>query len=132
DALQQFVRLSPLRTHPSPPDRGLKLVEKKIPWRPEALAKEARWDVILPCWLSGKDTPGVFVGNAREVRRADAPGPAFAFPSGAKAVPPTPSGILAVDWNNDHATDFLLAGAGGLRFYQQKPDGTFADVTDRT
>jgi Tfp pilus assembly protein PilF len=132
DSLQQFLRLAPLRTQPSPPDRGLKLVEKKILWRPEVVAKEARWDLILPCWLNGKDTPGVFVANAREVRRADAAGPAFPFPSGGKAVPPTPSGILAIDWNNDHATDFLLAGAGGLRFYEQKPDGSFADITDQT
>src|SRR5262249_25710318 len=36
---------------------------------------------------------------------------------------------LVVDLDNDLRNDLVLAGAGGLRFYQQKADGSFADVT---
>src|SRR5205085_11519720 len=45
---------------------------------------------------------------------------------------PSAVGVVALDWNNDYRTDLLLAGAGGLRFYQQAADGRFTDVTEKT
>lgn len=128
DALQQFVKLAPLRTAPSPPDVDLTFEAKPLPWQ----VKDARWDVILPAWLNGTDAPVVLVANAREVRRTDGASPIFAFPSGANATPPTLAGVLAVDWNNDQLMDFVLAGAGGLRFFEQQEGGKFTDVTERT
>jgi hypothetical protein len=74
----------------------------------------------------------VFVANGREVRRADAKAPAIPFPGGPKAVAPSAAGVLSVDWNNDYRPDLLLAGAGGLRFWEQQPDGSFVDVTEKT
>ncbi len=132
DSMQQFVRLAPLRSDPSPPDTAMTFEPKPLALRPEVSGKGKRWDVILPAWLNGTDAPVVLVANAQEVRRADADGPTFAFPSGTKAVPPSMAGILAVDWNNDHLTDFLLVGAGGLRFFAQEANGKFADVTEST
>src|SRR5439155_1253177 len=57
---------------------------------------------------------------------------ALAFPGGPSATAPSAVGVVALDWNNDYRTDLLLAGAGGLRFYQQGADGRFADVTEKT
>jgi Tfp pilus assembly protein PilF len=129
-SLQQFVRLAPLKTDPSPPDPDLTFAEAKLLWRPEVEAGKDRWDVLTPVWLNGHDTPAVMLARSGEVRRGDAAGPAFAFPSGGKA-PPSIDGVLAIDWNNDHATDFVLAGAGGVRFHQQEANGSFKEVTDR-
>jgi hypothetical protein len=44
----------------------------------------------------------------------------------------SPDSILALDWNNAFRTDLLVAGKGGLRFYEQRKDGTFVDVTKKT
>ncbi|MFO0844884.1 MAG: FG-GAP-like repeat-containing protein [Gemmataceae bacterium] len=129
-SLQQFVRLAPLKTEPSPPDLDLWFPAAKLLWRPEVDAGKERWDVIAPVWLNGNDTPAVMLANSREVRRGDAAGPALPFPSGGQ--PPTIDGVLAIDWDNDHATDFLLSGAGGLRFHKQESNASFKDVTDRT
>ena len=74
----------------------------------------------------------VFVANAHEVRRADVMAPALPFPGGPKAVAPSAAAVLALDWDNDFRMDLLLAGAGGLGFWQQRPDGSFADVSAKT
>ena len=114
----------------------------------------ARWDVLCTTWLMDEQQraalvegaaqggvairaadlfqPAVFVANAREVRRAGAAAPLLPFPGGPKAIAPTTAGVLPLDWDNDFRTDLLLAGAGGLRFWQQRQGGSFADVTDKT
>ena len=79
----------------------------------------------------GEGPPALFVANGREVRRIDGTGPVLPFPGGPTASI-SPHGVLAVDLNSDYRMDFVLAGAGGLRFFQQKQDGTFADVTAAT
>ncbi|HLW66371.1 MAG TPA: FG-GAP-like repeat-containing protein [Gemmataceae bacterium] len=131
EALQQFLRLSPLRTTPDPPDTGLTFTPRTIDNVVPDVAKE-RWDLCLPVWLSGESAPAVFVANAKTVRRADGPAPVLSFPSGAQHLPPTANGILPVDWNNDTLNDLLLAGVGGLKFWQQDKDGGFSDVTAKT
>lgn len=130
--IHQFLKLDPLRTQPSKPDLDLTIADRKLTWQPDVVATGARWDVILPVWLNETAPLAVFVGNAKEVRRADGPGASLAFPAGPKAEPPGMHGVLAIDWNNDHRTDLLLAGAGGLRFNLQQADGSFADVTAKT
>src|SRR5207253_7862554 len=82
-------------------------------------------------WLNGEGAPVVFVANGKEVRRSGSKDPALRFPGGATATPPSLDGVLAIDWNNDQRNDLLLAGAGGLRFYQQDAKGNFADVTQK-
>src|SRR5205814_3801940 len=56
----------------------------------------------------------------------------LAFPGGAAATPPTPEGILPLDFNFDFRYDMALAGAGGVRFFQQSRTGSFEDVTGKT
>ncbi len=128
EPVEQFLRLPPMRATASPPDTELKF-EAAPPGPVAAAVAAARWDVVLPVWLTQDADPVVFVANGREVRRAVGDAPALAFPGGAKAVPPSAHGVLPVDWNNDFRTDLVLAGAGGLRFFRQGEDGHFTDVT---
>ncbi len=125
--LQQFIRLAPLKTDPSSPDFDLTFVKESREWQPEVGA--SRWEVMQPVWLTGKSDAAVLLANSSDVRRGDAVGPRFDFPGNGQ--PPSLAGILAVDWNNDHATDLLLVGAGGLRLHQQQKDGTFEDITNQ-
>jgi tetratricopeptide (TPR) repeat protein len=51
------------------------------------------------------------------------------FPGGAGHVPPTPEGILQLDFSYDFKTDLALAGAGGVRLFRQVEGAAFVDVT---
>jgi Tfp pilus assembly protein PilF len=126
-SLQQFLVLAPIHLAPDGPDRELSFRDdtNASAFRPDVF--QARWEQVLPVWLGQADRPVLFVASGKEVRRLDADHPRLTFPGGDKATPPSMDGVLAFDWNNDYRTDFLLAGAGGLRFYQQQQDGTFVD-----
>jgi cytochrome c-type biogenesis protein CcmH/NrfG len=125
ELMSGFVRLAPVRPTPAPPDLALS-------YGPAKPLGDVRGDMVLPVWLDPADTPAVFVANAKEVHRADGPGPTLPFPGGTKNVPPTANGVIAFDWNNDLRPDLLFAGAGGLRFFQGGEGGAFTDVTART
>jgi Tfp pilus assembly protein PilF len=146
--LHDFLRLANPRSTPAPPDRNLAFVTEALPGL--GLDK-AHWDVVRGVWvLSEKQRAALFAGafeagahigqiepprptaclaNAREVLCGETKIP---FPGSPRAVAPSLAGVLAIDWDNDLRTDLVLAGAGGLRFWQQRADGTFADVTDKT
>jgi cytochrome c-type biogenesis protein CcmH/NrfG len=132
EPIQQFLRLAPMRATASPPDTEMTFEAAPLPGPVAEAVAGARWDVILPVWLTQDAEPVVLAANGREVRRATGDAPPLEFPGGAKAVPPSARGVLPVDWNNDFRTDLLLAGAGGLRFYQQGENGRFTDVTAKT
>ncbi|HEX3449114.1 MAG TPA: CRTAC1 family protein, partial [Isosphaeraceae bacterium] len=123
EPIEQFLRLTPPRPTPSPPDDALAFAIESL-----GASASAQGVFLLP---DGEGTPALFVANGREVRRTDGTGPVLPFPGGPTATI-SPHGVLAVDLNSDFRIDLVLAGAGGLRFFQQKPDGTFADVTAAT
>jgi tetratricopeptide (TPR) repeat protein len=152
--VRHFLVLARPRSTPAPPDAELS-------WRAERLPtpgldkpglEKSRWDVLRTVWLArekpladlkggAKPVAGrasdvfalaVFVANGREIRRADVQAPPFPFPGGPNEAPPTAAGVLTLDWNNDFRIDLLLAGAGGLAFWQQGPDGSFASVNANT
>lgn len=79
--------------------------------------------------------PALLLANGQQVQiQSTVPGIApitLPFPGGAAQTPPTPDGILAVDWNNDFQIDLALAGAGGLKLFQQGPNSTWVDITGR-
>jgi hypothetical protein len=130
EPLRRFLRLPPAPPAASDPD--LELTFRAAPLAAHAGLPKTPWAVVLPVWMS-RGVPGtVFVADAREVRRTDLDGPALSFPGGSQLRPPSEAGVVPLDWNNDFRTDLLLAGAGGLRFYQQQDRGTFADVTAET
>jgi Tfp pilus assembly protein PilF len=155
--VQRFLRLQQPRPTPAAPERDLALVVGPWPARPVSAVTGGRWEVVRVGWrLSEEERQALiaeaqlaksgglharwddviktvfFVANAREVRRADADAPALEFPGGPKYVAPTAAGVLPFDWDNDMRTDLLLAGAGGLRLYRQRPDGGFDDVTRKS
>jgi cytochrome c-type biogenesis protein CcmH/NrfG len=153
--IHHFLRLRPPPPAPAPPDHNLTFGIG--PWaaaQPVVGLDKERWDGLWLQWrmraqeyasvvksaIDGGPAgaqgrafvPAVWVANGRVVRRADAQAPDLPFPGGAKNVAPSPAGVLALDWNNDLRTDLLLAGAGGLRFWQLQADDTLIDVTAKT
>ncbi len=149
--LQRFLRLAPVRPTPAPPDLALAF---KLESQPGVNVDKSRWDVVRPAWMLAAEqrTPllkigdkgghrvwspetfklTLFLADADEVRRADIDAPAVPFPGGPKKVAPAAAGVLPMDWNGDYLTDLVLAGAGGIRFWQQQIDGSFTDVTAKT
>jgi len=148
ESLQRFLRLEPARATPASPDRALSFKIEKLP------SPQETWSALRPLWLINERQhqaltqdasrggiesrpaevfqAALLVAHADAVRRLDADAPTFAFPGGAKKTAPSSAGILTIDWDNDFLTDLVLAGAGGIRFWQQKPAGAFVDVTAKT
>jgi tetratricopeptide (TPR) repeat protein len=129
-ALETLVRLPPPRHTPAEPDTDLTFTAQPIPDAPTG-----RWDALAPVWLDKKGQPAIAIANDRQVRiigrwhaREAVPQRGITLPS----INVAPNGLLPLDWNNDFRTDLLLAGPGGLRFYEQQADGSFTDVTAKT
>ena len=56
----------------------------------------------------------------------------FRSPADRSKVPPSPEGVLQIDFNYDFKTDLVLAGAGGVRLFRQDSPSAFTDVTAQT
>jgi hypothetical protein len=123
EPIEEFLRLTPAAPTPSPPDNSLTFAI-------ESLASDAATPgaIVVAVALDGQGTPTLFVADGRMIRRIDGTGPVLQFPGGPTASI-GPHGVLAVDLNSDYRLDFVLAGAGGLRVFHQKEDGTFTDAT---
>ncbi len=153
--LVHFLRLPAPPVTPAPPDQGLTYAVGPSKLDLNAAVEKSTWNVVRVAWMLCEKkrkelldslasfplvkgpaaeafVPAVFVANSEEVRRADAEAAPMPFPSGAKKVVPSPNGVLAVDLDNDFRTDLVFAGAGGLAFWQQRSDGSFKNVTDKT
>lgn len=120
DSLLSLLCLIPVQHAPAPIDVELTFTPEPLPQSPAGV-----WDVVLPVWLTGEGQPAVFVANSKEIRRTD-------NESTLPSIPVSSQGVIPLDWNNDLRTDLLLAGAVGLRFYQQQEDGTLDDTTVKT
>jgi Flp pilus assembly protein TadD len=120
-----FVRLESPDFAPAPPDQALTFAAQPI----ESFGKGI-WSWIGAIPLNGEGAPTVAVAKNREVRLAS--GVSLPFPGGKTGAPPTPEGILPIDFNYDFKTDLVLAGAGGLRFLRQDSPQAFSDVTGQT
>lgn len=149
--LHHFLKLERLPHIPSPPDPAL-----TFSMEPLAVAgnKKIRWDVARPVWFLNENNrkelattagaraaedryigtlkPVIFLANATDVKHANAEKSTITFAGGEKNVAPKLPGLLAVDLDNDFRFDLVLTGTGGMRFWQQKSDGTFANVTEKT
>ncbi len=103
-----------------------------IEFQPEPVpgADPSPSDWIGAISLSGVGAPIVVTATAREVRLTS--GANFPFPGGTSNIPPSPDGILPIDFNYDFKTDLVLAGAGGVRLLRQDRPSTFTDVTVQT
>ncbi len=120
----RFLTLPTPSARPAPADHTLAFASTSLPTSsqgPRTLA------VAVPIDSDGR--PALFVADGHDVERVGTPAARLPFPGGDAATPPSPSGVLALDWNHDFRTDLLLAGRGGLRLFIQAADGTFDDRT---
>ncbi|AXC15235.1 hypothetical protein ACPOL_5991 [Acidisarcina polymorpha] len=92
--------------------------------------KNQDWNWIEAITLTDAGAPTTIVANGDSVLTAT--GAEFPFPGGTERTPPSPEGIVPVDFNFDFKTDLVLAGAGGLRFLRQDSVQSFTDVTTQT
>jgi Tfp pilus assembly protein PilF len=125
EPIERFLTLPTPSPTPSAPDEGLAYRVEPVPH-----GGEEKKGAVIASWLGADGPTALFASDGREVRRVDRDGPALAFPGGPEGTPPSPDGLLAVDWNSDEAMDLVLTGAGGLRLFRQGEDGSFEDVTD--
>jgi hypothetical protein len=120
-----FVRLQTPAFVPAPPDQGLSFTTQALPE-----FTGSTWSWIGAVSLDGNGTPVIAVANGREVRLSS--GAKLPFPGGKGAANPAPDSVLPVDFNYDFKTDFVFAGAGGVRFLRQDKADHFTDVTAAT
>jgi Tfp pilus assembly protein PilF len=117
-----FVRLESPVFKPAPADMAIRFVVQ-----PVADAGNHRWDWIGAIQLGSTALPAIAEANGREVHLST--GATLPFPGGPSSVPPSPEGVLQVDFNYDFKTDLVLAGAGGVRLFRQDSPSAFTDVT---
>jgi tetratricopeptide (TPR) repeat protein len=124
----QFLKMETPVFKTAAPDLDLKF-EPQVEKVEEAKAfKPADW--IGAIALSGSGAPVLATATATEVRLGS--GPTLPFPGGPGNTPPTPDGILALDFSYDFKTDLVFAGAGGVRLFRQENPSSFVDVTAQT
>jgi Tfp pilus assembly protein PilF len=112
---------------PAAPDTSLAFTAQPVA-NPDSTRANANWIGAIAVGSAG--APIIAEANGREVRLAT--GAAFPFPGGPTATPPSPDGILQIDFNYDFKTDLVLAGAGGVRLMRQDDPKTFTDVTAKS
>jgi Tfp pilus assembly protein PilF len=121
EVIPRFLRLPAPHAHPSAPDTALTFAVEQLstsggPWR---------W--ITAVALGGEGTPAVMMANGHEVRVLE--GVVLEFPGGPGVQPPSPNGIVGMDFNADFQMDLAFAGAGGLALFRQDNASAFTDVT---
>ena len=117
-----FLRLEPPVFKPAPPDLALRFDPK-----PLADAGNRHWSWIGAIQFGSAGAPVVAEADAHEVHLSS--GATLPFPGGSAAAPPSPDGVLQIDFNYDFKTDVVLAGAGGVRLFRQDSPSAFTDVT---
>jgi Tfp pilus assembly protein PilF len=113
-----FVKLETPTFTPAAPDLSLTFNTENL------TGKDLTWIGAVTLGMSGE--PVVVTANAHEVHIGNV---VFPFPGGPSATAPSPDGIAPMDFTYDFKTDFVLAGAGGLRLMRQDDPGKFSDVT---
>ena len=124
-AFTRFVRLRSPDFKAAPADTNL-----AFDAQPVENAGNGPWSWIGAIQLGRAGSPIAGVANGEEVRLAT--GVVLRFPGGPSKVPPSPEGVLQLDFDYDFRTDLALAGAGGVRLFRQDGPAAFTDVTGRT
>jgi tetratricopeptide (TPR) repeat protein len=119
-----FVRMESPEFKPAPADAAI-----QFPPQPVA-DSNGHWNWIGAIQLGSTGTPVIAEANSREVHLST--GATLPFPGGPSGVPPSPEGVLQVDFNYDFKTDLVLAGAGGVRLFRQDSASVFTEVTTQT
>jgi tetratricopeptide (TPR) repeat protein len=120
-----FLRMDTPVFQPAPADTALRFTAQALP-NPES----ARWNWIGAISLASQGTPAIAEANGKLVRLST--GASFPFPGGPTQAPPSPEGVVPVDFNYDFKTDLVLAGVGGVRLMRQDSPIAFTDVTSQS
>ncbi len=120
-----FLKMESPSFQPTAPDPSLSFNPEPLPGGPAG-----RWDWVGAVSLGTSGPATAIEADAQNVHLTT--GPVLAFPGGAANTPPSPEGILGIDFTYDFKTDLVLAGAGGVRFFRQDTPATFTDVTAAT
>ncbi|HEX8234722.1 MAG TPA: FG-GAP-like repeat-containing protein [Abditibacteriaceae bacterium] len=123
---ERFLWLTTPSSQPSPPDMSLAFKAQSLPGI-------SRADALRIAYFAAETPPAVLAADAAQVQRAGAsragtPALKLKFP-GAAGTASSSHSMAILDWNYDFKNDVALAGAGGLRLYQQSSANVFADVT---
>ncbi|HEX8463861.1 MAG TPA: FG-GAP-like repeat-containing protein [Abditibacterium sp.] len=141
EPLERFIWLKPQwpTTQPSAPD--LKLSFAAQPFAAIAIQTSAQNSALSAVYLDERGTPAVFAATSGtaasgaasgQVQNLSQRGAILPFAAGALSAGVAPAalqGVTGLDWNFDFKNDLLLAGAGGLRLWQQGASNSFSDVT---
>jgi hypothetical protein len=119
DSFEHFLSLPLPPSTPAAPDRGLSFTAQNETAR--------RASAAVAFSLDGTSPPVLFAADATTLWRTDRSGNSWPFP-GSMEFPAESAALLPIDWNNDFATDLIVAGSGGVRLYIQE-NGTFVDRT---
>jgi len=125
EPLSRFLLLTNPPSQPAAPDLMMRFTNQSF----DKLSGTG-WKWIGAVSLSGSGDPAAAVANDHEVRLSTGAG--LPFPGGSAQAPPSPEGVLPMDFNYDFNTDLLLAGEGGLRLFRQDRPDAFTDVTSST
>jgi Flp pilus assembly protein TadD len=120
-----FLRLESPVFRPAPPDVAIQFTAQ-----PVTNAGEHHWNWIGAIQLASAGPAAIAEADGREVRLST--GATLPYPGGPSAIPPSPEGVLQIDFNYDFKTDLVLAGAGGVRLFRQDSPSAFTDVTAQT
>ena len=121
----RFQRLASPAARTAPADTALAFDLKPVP-----AVGGSRWNWIGAIQLSSAGPPVLAVANGTELRLSS--GASLPFPGSARNSPPSPEGVLQIDFNYDFKTDLVLAGEGGVRLFRQETPAAFTDVTAQT
>ena len=120
-----FLRLQSPDFKPAAPDLAINFVTQPV--SNAGSGNSGHWDWIGAIQLGSAGAPVIAEANGHDVHLLS--GATLPFPGGSSSVPPSPEGVLQVDFNYDFKTDLVLAGAGGVRLFRQDSPSAFTDVT---
>ena len=123
-----FVRMESPVFKPAPADTVIQFAAQPV--ADTSLHRD--WNWIGAIQLGSAGVPVIAEANGREVHLSLPSGATLRFPGGPSSIPPSPEGVLQVDFNYDFKTDLVLAGAGGVRLFRQNSPSAFTDVTTQT
>jgi Tfp pilus assembly protein PilF len=121
----QFLRLASPVFQPAPADNAL-----AFDLKPVTTLSGSRWNWIGAIQMGAAGEPILAAANGTELRLSS--GASLPFPGGPARTPPSPEGVLQVDFNYDFKTDLVLAGDAGVRLFRQEGPSAFVEVTAQT
>jgi tetratricopeptide (TPR) repeat protein len=124
EPFDRFLALTSPTPQPSPADPSITFSPEELGGDPASVPA-----VVLAVFPAIDAAPVLFAADATNVRRLDAAGGSWPFPSGTYRAEPSGSALAALDWNHDFRTDIVMAGRGGVRLLVQDEKGAFVDAT---